>query len=270
MGLAAISTDLPLLHPLRNSLGQHLLPPALEGLLVGRVVTRLVLDLLLVDLHEVLQDCDAVHVQHDQRAHEGALELAELHPDDAHGVRQLPLVELDVLLHGLGVLSTRYLVEGDLREPGPPDLVDLQLGLRGVGAVKQPLCAVGAVLGIPLEQRHLSGVVQALDHRSLDLGEPLLDDGSRDHGLDEGHALLDQVGHRDDVCLRRRVELHAVDGVEALAHVLLHGVGVPRLGEDAEQLVVGKEVETGEGRALRLQVGLQPLLHHLEGLVRLL
>ena len=44
----------------------------------------------------------------------------------------------------------------------------------------------------------------------------------------------------------------------------LHGQGVPGLGEDLQQLVVGEEVEAREDETLGLQVVLQTLLDLLQ------
>mmetsp|Transcript_25011 Transcript_25011/g.71933 ORF Transcript_25011/g.71933 Transcript_25011/m.71933 type:complete len:286 (-) Transcript_25011:3199-4056(-) len=230
------------------------------GVLRDPVVPQLLAPIELVrgpdiSLDQVLQDCNAVHIEHDQGAHQHPLQLRELHPHDRHRVLQLPLVKVDVLLHGVRVRARGDGDQSFLSELGPHDLVDQQLRLRREGAVEQPLGALRPILGIRL-QGALRRIVQAVDHGDLDLCKPFLYDGTRHDRLDEGHLLLDHVGHGDDVRLFRGAELHPVDRVEALAHVLLHRMWVARLRQDAEQLVVGQEVESRECCTLCLEVSL--------------
>jgi hypothetical protein len=49
-------------------------------------------------------------------------------------------------------------------------------------------------------------------------------------------------------------ELDAVDVVETLTEMRLDRVGVPGLGKDLEEVVVGEEVEPGEGKTFGLQI----------------
>ena len=47
----------------------------------------------------------------------------------------------------------------------------------------------------------------------------------------------------------------------------LHGMRVPRLREDFQQLIIGQEVEPGEGRSFCFKIVLKTLLNVIKGFV---
>ena len=107
-----------------------------------------------------------------------------------------------------------------------------------------------------------------LAHHRFDLAHPHLDRAARVQKIEEGHLLLlgrDHLGHLVLGAAHRDL-LHRL---EALAQVGLHRTRVLRLTEDADELVVGEEVEAGECRPFRLQIVGQILLHPFELGVRL-
>lgn len=63
------------------------------------------------------------------------------------------------------------------------------------------------------------------------------------------------------------LDLEALDVVKALLEVGLDCVGVAGLAQDLQEVVVGKEVETGEDVALGLQVHIEGLLDLFQGTV---
>jgi len=62
------------------------------------------------------------------------------------------------------------------------------------------------------------------------------------------------------VLLRPLAELDALDGVEALAHVRLHGVRVARLRQNLQEFVVGQEVKAREPHPFGFEILFEALL----------
>lgn len=60
------------------------------------------------------------------------------------------------------------------------------------------------------------------------------------------------------------LDVQALDVVEALLQVWLHGFGVLRLSQDLQHVVVGKEVKPGEDLPLGFQIEVQGLLDLLQ------
>jgi hypothetical protein len=70
-----------------------------------------------------------------------------------------------------------------------------------------------------------------------------------------GEELSPRVQEPEDVVsVLPFAKLDSLDRIKALGHVRLHRVGVPCLGHDLQELVIGEEIETREGHPLGLQV----------------
>ena len=241
--------------------------PVLHGGRVGRVlpvVAQLRDPLEVADrgafaFNEPLDHVTRVHLDDDERRHDLVLQLVELGAHEEGELLELAEHLLVIVLHSLGACTVHVLLDAQ----SPVEGRDGDGGLRRVREHEG-----AALLHLVLAQSILDELAHREAHHLLDDAHPNLHRALGVDGRHEGDYLLlgrDHVGHRTVLALHRDGE----DRLEALAKVRLHRVRVLGLREDRDQLVVRKEVEAREGRALRLEVVGEILLDALELVVRL-
>ena len=201
-----------------------------------------------------------MHVQHDHGPDAAALQLGQVPANQIDELVKLAGALLRVLantcsaiLHSdLHLRRPVHLPDHDGRHAGPLQhpFVARHLRVRGIGAARL--------------------VDQRLAHQDLRVYQPLLHRPPRQSRVQRArprHQLSLAGNHSVDDLLLVKLELG--NGLKALLQVGLHARGILGLGQNLEQLVVGKEEEPRKVETLLFQIRVEALVNDLEIVKRL-